>query len=249
MSRLFKTLLIGMLLVTGVVFSFSCAKKTSGPSSTDIFEQFSNCNWFVYLAENEPIEVQYESSTPLTEIPALELTINGTICDFDPYNYGDDYWALFYFTYPNQIIPGQTYQVALKVNGNTKTASVVMVYPVTITVAPETFDHAQAQTFGWELERDSNYQFVYLWWDTEDDYNEKNPQISSSARQYIVTVNTVPADWRYIDFQINQRNITITDKTAFLACSGDYRYYWDNSISSRVARKDLPKHHRMFMTY
>jgi len=255
MSGLLKTLLIGAIILLGGMLSLSCAKKTTGPSSSgDIENQLKNCDWRVSIdAESldESVYIEYQSRTPLNTIPTVNVSIDEINCIL---SYENDFmaegWYIYYahLRYPSQFTPGQSYQITLTVNGISTSASLEMICPITITEAPETFDPTQANIIRWHQDKSGNLQTAYLYWHYGDDYNtgECDVIIPPSDRYYVVPANTVPVNWTYIEGQISSYNVKIAGKVAFMADTWVKLLYNSGYYPTEISRNERAKNQHVF---
>jgi len=257
MRRLVKHLAILLAIVIGIIFLFSCAKKTTGPKDPfgDIEDQLDNCEWHVALGclSNDPSSgyVWYSSVTPLGENPSVSISINGNNCTLSyPYYGGEDghyyYDSEFYCPFP--LAHGQLYQVALTVNGSTTSTSLEMVHQVTLRAEPETFNHAQAMRFSWEISKNPDYyEREYDWYTQDWDDGGAYTIISGSSRNFTLPANTVPANWRYFSFSLDPVNVKIVSNTAFLSYGGsadlEYGSYFFPSNTEKKLNRHIQKYY------
>jgi len=248
MLRALKTRLLVLLIVAGAMLLFSCAKKTTGPgSSGNIWDQVRKCDWTVFFeGESNIVSVAYDSNTPLNETPAVTLSIDGDICDLQTH-YGSGNWFGFVFRYLSPLTPGHSYEVILTVNGTASSTSFEIPCLLTITYAPEIFNHSQASSFAWSLQKNADYQFVEWYYSGEDgnDHGDSK-QTATSTREYVIPANRVPSNWGYFCFNPYVYNIKIIGKTAFGSSSGDERWYYANPANIKVADDTRQTQNRMF---
>jgi len=260
MSKLYMNLLIGLLIVIGGMLSFSCAKKTTAPDSSgdnfdDFLAQLANCEWQIYIQPEEHpndfldgetwIVVDALPKTPYSGgLPTVIFKINDDVCEQDWWydEYDESGYYSWWFIYPTELIPGESYDLSLIIDGNSTRTSLEIPYIPTLT-EPEIFIHSQATLFKWTLSKSANIQSVFKGWQpSEEGENYQGELIVNSVRQYIMPAGTVPSNWTRFGFGIINISYKIIEKVGFFSLKMGVRsYYPANSTSHKVAEIDTLK--------
>jgi len=203
-------------------------------------------NWIEWDDDTEKgyVDVEIRRTTPITSV-SVKVN-NVTVQSTGYYETGGEdgyYWYDGEFLYTSPFIPGQTYTIALTVNGVTTSGSSVYVYTPTLT-EPLTFNHAITNTFRWTLGSSSVIQGIDIYGYAESYYDYfsiiDEGFISPSLRSYVVPAYSVPANWYTLWIGLFEANYTISGKTIFVCAEEYYRSYPDNGAIG-ISRKDRVK--------
>jgi len=245
MSRLTKTLLLALLIIALVMLIISCAKKTTGPGSIDPYDDFvdklNECDWSIVIRTDGNYDCIYRKYIPSSTIPIVYLNVNGINYHFTRHSEPDyiaefgRYFMSFYLDdRPAPLTSGDLHQITLTVNGVSTGTSLEMAYPIIITEAPATFNHARDNIFRWQQVKNSAIiEFVFRWY-IDGERNGSIDKIAPYFGSYVVPVNTVPANWESISINVFAYNFNIVGKTAFALYDRKNMYYDSYSITDVV---------------
>jgi len=224
MSNYLKSLLVVLLMLIGSLLLFSCAKNTTGPSSSTLTEQFANCNWRVSCNVSSPTVstwgVSYYATAPLNVIPTVSLGVNGSIYPLT-FGYSTQYYDSYSYTYSATNLPnitaGNEYNLSLTVNGNTNSTTLTVPHSPTLVSSPSTFNKSRDNTFSWQISNNPRIYILGFYWSATNapTVGQVTKYIDSNSNSYTVPANTVPSDWRVIQFSITPLNYSIVGSTSF----------------------------------
>jgi len=190
--------------------------------------------WFVQVEEDiyEPyvntyVTVDVTVANAFATVPAVTVKIGTTDYTFDeaghdPVEGGTNYFWKFY--YAQILTPGQTYPVTLTVDGENTVGNLKVAYPANIT-GPANLVATQNTTATWTLTQNNDLQILDMMYTTASGGFGRPTfdDLLPTARSYVIPANTVPSNWDYADFGLNEINFIKVEETTFAFLS--YKFH------------------------
>ena len=197
-----------------------------------------------YNSRSEELWVMVYPLDYSTTINEISLTINGQTIELEFEEYGGN----SYFGYLDAEA-GDALNCQLIINGTTADLQLqVPAYPEVDW--PEVYDPASVHDITWELELDSQYQFLsgyaetYDWdnWETIDE-DENMLDLSPSARFTNLPANWLKPGLEDYDLSLEEIFFDYDGKMAGVAVAINSEYYWEYRAGNQD-RDDLLQHYQ-----